>query len=526
MVNFMKNCKKLGIAMLLLIATILTALPTTSSAATTTQYKVNTSSLNVRSGPSTNYKVVFTLKKNTVVTKQATSGSWFKIKSGSKTGYVSSKYLTAVKKVNVSSTSSNQYKVNASSLNARSGPSTNYKVVFTMKKNAVVTKQATSGSWFKIKYGSKTGYVSSKYLTVVKSATTSTSSTPKKTTYFYVTEQTGLTLRSGAGVNYKSLGVTVPFEAKVKILKENANNWVQVTYKSKTGWINANAVYGFKSTTSFSFTAKKNTKKTYLVMKGSSLNVRKMPNVAAPTVDSIGKGFTAQILRTSNNNWVEIEYKNNQRGWVSANTNLSVITSDVGQVGDSVKDTLKGLTIIVDAGHGNGDSGAGGKDLNGKMVYEKTLNLKASQAIQKAIQAAGGRVLMTRSGDTFLTLDQRAKYASKNGGNAFISVHHNSAGSTATGFESYYSNKTNSYAFAKAIHDNVVDSIQEEDPTYKDRTLKAVDYYVVRYNSVFSTLLELGFVSNPTELTRINTDQFRNAVADGVVNGLIQYYGR
>lgn len=98
MVNFIQKSKKLGIALLLLIATILTALPATSSAATTTQYKVNTSSLNVRSGPSTNYKVVFTLKKNTVVTKQATKGSWFKIKSGSKTGYVSSKYLTAVKK--------------------------------------------------------------------------------------------------------------------------------------------------------------------------------------------------------------------------------------------------------------------------------------------------------------------------------------------------------------------------------------------------------------------------------------------
>ncbi|GED19175.1 SH3 domain-containing protein [Kurthia gibsonii] len=529
MVNFIQKSKKLGIALLLLIATILTALPATSSAATTTQYKVNTSSLNVRSGPSTNYKVVFTLKKNTVVTKQATKGSWFKIKSGSKTGYVSSKYLTAVKKVTVSSATSTQYKVNAASLNARSGPSTNYKTVFTLKKNAVVTKQATSGTWFKIKYGSKTGYVSSKYLTAIKSSETSTSSTPAKTTYFYVTEQTGLSLRSGAGVNYKSLGVTVPFEAKVKILKENKNNWIQVTYKGKTGWINAHTAYGFKSTTSFAFTSVKVTKTTYLVMKGNSLNVRKMPNVAAPKVASIGIGFTGKVLRTSNNNWVEIEYSNNKRGWVSANTDLSILTDKIDQVGNPSSQPLRGLKFVIDAGHGGNDSGAVGTDLNGKRVTEAELTLKSAKAVQAKIESLGGTVFMTRTGTGALSSDKvtdlglRAKAAAKYGANAFISLHYNSATPAAEGIETLYY-KADSKEFASTIHKNVMEALKEEYNGIKDRGPKFQNVMVLRENTVFATLVELGFISNKTELTRMNTDKYRATIAEGIANGVLEYY--
>lgn len=418
------------------------------------------------------------------------------------------------------------YKVTASDLNVRSGPSTSYKVLFTLKKNATVTKVSTSGKWMKIKYGKKTGYASSTYLKVVKKAVVSTTSTPKQTTYFYVTEPTGLTLRTGAASSFKSTGVSVPFEQKVQILKEHKNGWIQTKFNNKTGWINANSVYGFKSTISLNYTVSKNSKKQYLVMQGNSLNVRKLPNVIAPSIGKIGKGFTAEVLRTASNGWVEVQFSATERGWVSANTNLSILTNSITQVGDSMEGALTGLTFVIDAGHGNSDSGAVGTDLNGNKVTEKALNLKASLAIQKAIENIGGKVLMTRTNDTFLTLDQRAKYALGKNANAFISVHHNSATEKAVGYETYYSNKTDSKEFATAIHNNVIAAIQEEYPEVKDRKLKKMDYYVIRYNSVFASLLELGFVSNPAELSRLNTDNFRNTVAEGVVNGLLEYYGR
>ncbi|MBQ0140233.1 MAG: N-acetylmuramoyl-L-alanine amidase [Kurthia sp.] len=434
--------------------------------------------------------------------------------------------FTTAPQIGHAASTTETYKVNASSLNVRTGPSTSYKVSFALKKNSTVTKISTSGNWFKIKSGSKTGYASSKYLTKVKATTVATASTPKVTTYFYVTEPTGLTIRSGASVSYKSLG-TIPAEKKVQILSENKNGWIRITYNKKTGWINANSKYGFKSTKSFSYKIEEDDGTTYyLIMQGNSLNVRKLPNTAAPSLGKIGNGYTAKILRSASNGWVEIQYSNSVKGWVSTNTELTVVTDSIGQVGDDLEGSLTGLTFVIDAGHGNGDSGASGRDLKGNLVYEKTLNLKAAQAIQTAIQNIGGKVLMTRTNDTFLTLDQRAKYAIGKNANAFISVHHNSASSSAVGYETYYSNKTSSKAFAKAVHEGVIEAVQEEYPQVKDRQLKAMDYYVVRYNSVYASLLELGFVSNPTELSRLNTNKFRNTVAEGVVNGLLEFYGR
>lgn len=418
------------------------------------------------------------------------------------------------------------YKVTSTTLNVRTGPSVNYKVLFTLKKNNTVTYQSKSGTWFKIKSGTKTGYVSSKYLTPVKTTPVSTTSTPSVTTYYYITEPTGLSMRSGAGVSYKSLGKTIPFEKRVQILKLHKNGWIQVKYGTKTGWINGSNAYGFKSTKKFSFTSEKEEVKSYLIMDGNSLNVRKMPNVAAPSIGKVGSGFTAQILRMSSNGWAEVQYGNKGKGWISTNTDLTIITESLDQVGDETKGTLKGLTFVVDAGHGGHDSGSGGKDLNGKMVYEKTLNLKAAQFVKKGIENAGGRVLMTRNTDVYLTLDQRAKFAANKGGQAFISVHHNSAGSSdANGYETYYYTAA-SKALASAIHDSVVDSVKDEYSDFRDRGLKSSGFYVIKYNSVLSTLLELGFVSNPTEVSRVNSDKFRTAVADGVVTGLLSYYGR
>lgn len=434
--------------------------------------------------------------------------------------------FTAIPKTSFAS--SKTYSVTASSLNVRTGPSTKYKVLFSIKKNTKVTKVSTSGKWYKIKHGKKTGFVSAKYLKVVKKpVVVSYVSVPKKKTYFYVTEKTGLTMRKGAGVSYSRSGMTVPFEAKVQILKQHKNGWIQAKYKSKTGWINASKSYGFSSTTNLNYTVVKNTKKSYIILKGNSLNIRKLPNVIAPSIGKVGKGYSAQILRTASNGWVEIQYSNKERGWLSSNTKLSVVSNKINTVSDDVEGTLVGLTFVVDAGHGATDGGAPGKDLNGNKVNEKTLNLKASQAIQTAIQNAGGKVLMTRDGDTFLDLKDRANFAKGKKANAFISVHHNSAGTAAAaGFESFYSNKTNSKEFAEAVHDGVIESVKEEYPTVKDRQLKAVDYYVVRYNSVFATLLELGFLSNKAEVSRVNTNKYRTAVADGVVNGLLKYYDR
>lgn len=134
------------------------------AASAKTKY-VTASALNVRTGPGTKYKVITTIKKNQSVKVTQTKGSWDKITVGSKTGWVSNTYLTT-KKPALSKT---MY-VTASTLNVRTGPSTTYKVVTVVKKNQSVKVTQTKGSWDKVAVGSKTGWVSGKYLTSKKPA--------------------------------------------------------------------------------------------------------------------------------------------------------------------------------------------------------------------------------------------------------------------------------------------------------------------------------------------------------------------
>ena len=138
---------------------------------------VNASSLNVRSGPSTNNSVIGKLSNGDRVEVVSTSNGWSKIKYNGQIGYVSSKYLS-----NTAPEASTTIKyVNASSLNVRSGPSTNNSVIGKLSNGDKVEVISTSNGWSKIKYNGQIGYVSSKYLSnTVSDNSTSTSSSATK----------------------------------------------------------------------------------------------------------------------------------------------------------------------------------------------------------------------------------------------------------------------------------------------------------------------------------------------------------
>ncbi len=121
---------------------------------------ITSSSLKVRSGPSTGYDVITTINKGTTFTVLGKSGNWYyvELKNGTK-GYASSEYI---QKGSGYSTCT----VNASSsVNVRKGPGTTYEVVTTVKKGEVVTLLDDSGSWYKIKTAKgKEGYISGEYV--------------------------------------------------------------------------------------------------------------------------------------------------------------------------------------------------------------------------------------------------------------------------------------------------------------------------------------------------------------------------
>lgn len=217
-----------------------------AEASSSTKYKTK-DNLNMRTGASTKYKRILTIPKGKTVTYVSKKGSWYKVKYGSKTGYVSSTYLSKVtstaKKASTSS-SVTKYKTTYN-LNMRTGASTKYKRITTIPKGKEVQYLGKKGSWTKVKYGSKSGYVSSTYLkkytvkapTVISKKTTVTAPKTPTATSTSKTYQTtaNLNMRKGASTKY-SVIKTLPKGAKVTYISKSGS-WYKIKYGSKTGWV-------------------------------------------------------------------------------------------------------------------------------------------------------------------------------------------------------------------------------------------------------------------------------------------------
>lgn len=162
---------------IMLITVIL--MPTEVKAAESNQsaglVSVSSGSLNVRSSNSTSSSVVASLGKGSYVTLISKTGSWWKVEyNKNKYGYCHSDYITAIEG------NAATVKIQSGSLNVRSGAGTSYSVKDSLIKNETVVVLSTSGNWSRILYyGTKTGYVSSDYLSILGSGVSSTPSYAK-----------------------------------------------------------------------------------------------------------------------------------------------------------------------------------------------------------------------------------------------------------------------------------------------------------------------------------------------------------
>jgi uncharacterized protein YgiM (DUF1202 family) len=195
-----------------------------------------TSSVNVRSGPGTNYAVIGSAPKGTVYAVTGQSGSWYKIVYGSKTGYISASYfsVSSAPPVENPPTAQTGTVVNCTSgVNVRSGPGTSYSIIGSAPKGATYTVTGQSGSWYKIVYGSKTGYISASYFSV--SSAPPVENPPTAQTGTVVNCTSGVNVRSGPGTSYSIIG-TAPKGATYTVTGQSGS-WYKIVYGSKTGYI-------------------------------------------------------------------------------------------------------------------------------------------------------------------------------------------------------------------------------------------------------------------------------------------------
>ncbi|MSS64360.1 N-acetylmuramoyl-L-alanine amidase [Velocimicrobium porci] len=180
--------------------------------------------------------------------------------------------------------------------------------------------------------------------------------------------------------------------------------------------------------------------------------------------------------------------------------------------------------VVLDAGHGGKDSGAVNSK---KAAYEKNLNLEIIYDKAKTYFNAKDseiKAYWTRTDDTFVELSKRAEFAKSVEADLFISLHMNSAGSTAKGLEVLYASNNkntmsglNSKKMAEIFKQQLIEDLNMTDRGVKDRTRLIVLYK----NSVPSVLIELGFISNSSDVAKLVDDTFQEKAAKAIYDAAL-----
>lgn len=219
----------------------------------------------------------------------------------------------------------------------------------------------------------------------------------------------------------------------------------------------------------------------------------------------------------------------------------------VDEDSDIATQANEGVTICLDPGHGGNDSGAIGVN----NVYEKNLTLKIAQYCKQELEKYNCRVVMTRTGDTNPSLEDRANFAKSQGAQYLISIHLNSAaGGGAVGAEVYYPNthwrpdiSANGKNVAQAIQSQLV-SLGLYDRGIKFRTIdtniypdpfryddsSVADYYGIirnaKYNGLTGMIIEHCFINNVSDYNNyLNSDAKLQKLGVADANGIVSALG-
>ena len=219
--------------------------------------------------------------------------------------------------------------------------------------------------------------------------------------------------------------------------------------------------------------------------------------------------------------------------------------------------------ILIDPGHGGKDSGAIGEFGSGKdrfRILEKDVALSVGLDIYARLQARWPekRILLTRSGDTYPTLEERVDIGNDvqlgiNEAIIYISIHANASfNKAASGFEVWYLDpeyrrtvvdETKSQGVDKNVLPILNAMLEEEYTTESvflarnilsgirksvgdasvDRGIREEEWFVVRNARMPSVLVEVGFVTNEAEARKLADKDHLRKLGDGIYNGIVEF---
>jgi N-acetylmuramoyl-L-alanine amidase len=194
--------------------------------------------------------------------------------------------------------------------------------------------------------------------------------------------------------------------------------------------------------------------------------------------------------------------------------------------------------VVIDPGHGGQDSGT----MKAGMV-EKEITLDVAHRVERLLQQRGLAVLLTRTDDTYVSLERRTSVANDQPDCVFVSIHFDEAvRAAATGIETYYaarqisvpgrvaswlpflqpaaseSTRAESQSLAAFIQEALVAHTQAV-----NRGTRAQQFFVIANVRHPAVLVEGGFLTNKEDVSKLGNGDYREQIAAAISDGIVHY---
>lgn len=207
-----------------------------------------------------------------------------------------------------------------STLNVRKSNSLSSAIIGSLKYNATVTITGkTDNGWYKINYGGKVGYCSTKYINLSNQSTTS--STNINATGRVNLSNANLRVRKSSSVNSSIVGKLSPGQ-KVNVVSKKSNGWYYINSGKIKGYVDGKYIdlNSSSSTSNSTSNSTQSNKKSNKIGKiatvtASTLNVRKGPSTSYSVLSKIHSGANVKILDSNSNGWYKVELSSGLTGW-------------------------------------------------------------------------------------------------------------------------------------------------------------------------------------------------------------------
>lgn len=430
--------------------------------------------------------------------------------------------LTITFSVIVALANENMVVVETAVLNVRYGPGLSHDVLTQVEENDRLFLLGEENKWYKVR-------LSDDQIGWVASWLVDSNDILHDDQQFAIVTADAVNIRQFSTTDSNIIGAVYK-DSELQILYQEGD-WYQVLYMGQVAWIHGDYVDIITTPSAAQADSVQDipTDSTVVVIgNAQSTNIRSLASMDGEVIHTAGPGERFQYIE-SVGSWFHIRINENLTGYVADSVaTLSTVETQAESVasqdltGSQYARSISNIseaTIVIDAGHGGRDSGAVSAD---NSIFEKDITLSTAILLRNRLQDAGANVILSRSSDEFVSLDDRVITGHNYQADLFISLHYDAieVANSMSGTTTYY------YSESNLELANTVNRYLAQLGPLKNNGVRHGNYYVLRANKQPSILLELGYMNSDIDIQHIDTLAYQSTIVEAVYQALREYYGQ